>query len=147
MKPNKIRPIAICVFRDDDRILAAEGYDSVKKQTFYRPLGGKIEFGEHGADTIVRELKEEIQAEVTNVRYIGTLENLFTYEGQRGHEITLVYDGELVDKSLYERDGLKGWEADMTLLFTAYWRSMNFFRAPGAPPLYPDGLLELLGRG
>jgi hypothetical protein len=42
---NKIRPIAICVFRHKDRILVAEGYDPVKKQTFYRPLGGVIEFG------------------------------------------------------------------------------------------------------
>ena len=34
MKPNVIRPIAICVFRHDGRILAAEGYDPLKAQVF-----------------------------------------------------------------------------------------------------------------
>ena len=29
MKPNAIRPIAICVFQHNGRILAAEGYDPV----------------------------------------------------------------------------------------------------------------------
>jgi len=144
MKPGKIRPLAICIFRHGDHILAAEGFDSVKQQTFYRPLGGRIEFGERGAETIVRELREEIKAEVTNIRYLGTLENIFTYEGQQGHEIVLVYDGQLTDSALYERDGIEGWEDDLKLLFTAHWRTVDFFRAPDAPPLYPDGLLDLI---
>lgn len=144
MKPGKIRPLAICIFRHGDRILAAEGFDSVKQQTFYRPLGGRIEFGERGAETIIRELREEIKAEVTNIRYLGTLENIFTYEGQQGHEIVLVYDGQFTDSLLYERDGIEGWEDDLKLLFTAHWRTVDFFRAPDAPPLYPDGLVDLI---
>ncbi len=46
MKKNKIRPIALCVFLNNNRILVNEGYDPVKQQTFYRSLGGGIEFGE-----------------------------------------------------------------------------------------------------
>ena len=46
MKKNRIRPLAICVFLNNNRILVAEGYDPIKQQTFYRPLGGGIEFGE-----------------------------------------------------------------------------------------------------
>lgn len=143
MKPNKIRPLAICVFQHNGRILVAEGYDSVKKQTFYRPLGGKIEFGERGIDTVIRELHEEIKAEVTDLRYLGTLENIFTYEGQSGHEIVLVYDGRFVDESIYTRASVEGAEDD-ELLFTAYWKSLNYFRGKKALPLYPDGLLDLL---
>ena len=60
MKAGKIRPLAICVFLHQGRILVSVGYDSVKKQTFYRPLGGKIEFGEPSAETVRRELMEEI---------------------------------------------------------------------------------------
>jgi ADP-ribose pyrophosphatase YjhB (NUDIX family) len=145
MKPGKIRPLAICVFRREDRILVAEGYDKTKRQTFYRPLGGRIEFGERAADTVARELREEIQQDVRDLRYLGTLENIFTYEGLAGHEIVLVYDGVFVDESVYTRAAIEGTEAEDILqpLFTAYWKPLAFFRG-GAAPLYPDGLLTLL---
>lgn len=144
MKLGKIRPLAICVFRHGNRILAAEGYDTVKRQTFYRPLGGRIEFGETGVQTIARELREEISAAVTDVHYLGTLENIFVYNGQPGHEIVLVYDGVLADQTLYERVSIEGREDEDELLFTAYWKSLDEFRGQDRPPLYPHGLLELL---
>lgn len=143
MKPGKVRPLAVCVFRHDRHILVAEGYDSLKRQVFYRPLGGKIKFGERGAETIMRELREEIKAEVTDLRYLGTLENLFTYQGEPGHEIVLVYDGAFADRGFYVLQSIEGRD-DHVLLFTAYWKSLSYFRGKKAPPLYPDGLLELL---
>ena len=145
MKKNRIRPLAICVFLRDGRILAAKGYDDVKKQTFYRPLGGAIEFGESSAKTIARELKEEIDAKVKDLRYLGTLENIFTFNGDHGHEIVLVYDGAFVDKNLYKRDAIEGHEDNKDASrFTAYWIRLDDFRGKHAPPLYPTGLLELL---
>ena len=80
-------PIAICVFSHNGRILAAEGHDPLKRQPFYRPLGGAIEFGETRRKRLRRELHEELGATVAGLRYLGTLENIFTYDGQRGHEI------------------------------------------------------------
>ena len=65
---NRIRPLAICLFRHNERILVAEAYDPVKKEAFYRPLGGGIEFGEHSEQTIQRELLEEIGAEVCELK-------------------------------------------------------------------------------
>jgi 8-oxo-dGTP pyrophosphatase MutT (NUDIX family) len=141
MREEKIRPIAICVCREGERILVAEGHDSKKGQTFYRPLGGTIEFGERGAETVRREFREEIAAHLTEVRYLGTLENIFTYEGWRGHEIVLVYDGRLSDAHLYEKDVIQGDELGQP--FKAVWKRLNEF-GPGKPPVYPDGLLELL---
>ena len=79
MDEKRIRPISICVCRDGDRILVAEGRDSKKNQVFYRPLGGTIEFGERGEETVCRELMEEIGATLTDVRYLGALENIFIY--------------------------------------------------------------------
>jgi 8-oxo-dGTP pyrophosphatase MutT (NUDIX family) len=144
MRPEAIRPIAICVCRHGDRILVAEGRDSKKEQVFYRPLGGTIEFGEHGEDTVRREFREEIRSDLTDVRYLGTLENIFVYEGQRGHEIVLVYDGRLVDPSLYTQETIQGDESGHQ--FKAVWKRLDEF-GPGGSPVYPDGLLDLIGSG
>ena len=57
-----IRPIALCVIRHDDAVFVFEGYDPLKDQTFYRPLGGGIEFGETSEQAIRREMREEIAA-------------------------------------------------------------------------------------
>jgi ADP-ribose pyrophosphatase YjhB (NUDIX family) len=142
MSKHKIRPLAIGIFRRDDRILVCEGYDPIKQQTFYRPLGGGIEFGEWAAQAVTRELREEIGAEMINPHYLGTLENLFTYNGKPGHEIVLVFTGELTDPALYERETWVGHE-DNGQEFQVVWKPLADFAA-GQAPLYPDGLLALL---
>jgi len=136
------RPIAICIFSHGDRILVGEGYDSVKKQTFYRPLGGAIEFGELSRDAIVREIREEIGADIANLRYLTTIETVFTCDGQPGHEVVMVYEAAFADPSIYERPALNGVE-DGGLHFQAVWKPVDDFSG-GDPPLYPEGLLELL---
>lgn len=138
----KVRPIAICVCRDGGRILVAEGRDSRKRQTFYRPLGGAIEFGERGEESVRREFREEIGADLLEVRALGVLENIFTYEGRRGHEIVLVYDGRLANTALYQKEVIIGNEFGMP--FKAVWKRLDEFE-PGGLILYPEGLLELLG--
>ncbi len=145
MKKNRIRPLAICVFRHNDRILVAEGYDPLKGQTFHRPLGGGIEFGELSRETICRELMEELGVEVKpeSLKYLGTLENIFTFNGTPGHEIVQVYDGELSQPGLYEQAMIVGHEADVKESFNALWKSLDEF-GEGKSILYPTGLLELL---
>jgi 8-oxo-dGTP pyrophosphatase MutT (NUDIX family) len=143
MKKNRIRPLAICVFRNNGRILVAEGYDPVKGQTFYRPLGGAIEFGERSQDTVQRELMEEIGARVEDLQYLGTLENIFIFNGEAGHEIVMVYDGVLTESGLYEQAEVEGREADADESFKAVWKSLDEF-GEGKSILYPTGLLELL---
>jgi 8-oxo-dGTP pyrophosphatase MutT (NUDIX family) len=141
MLEEKIRPIAICVCRDGERILVAEGRDSKKGRVFYRPLGGTIEFGEHGAEAVRREFREEIGSDLSEVRYLGMLENIFVYEGRHGHEIVLVYDGRLSDRSLYAREIIPGDEFGHK--FKAVWKRLEEF-GPGSSPVYPEGLLELI---
>jgi 8-oxo-dGTP pyrophosphatase MutT (NUDIX family) len=113
----------------------------MKHHSYCRPLGGGIEFGETSAEAIVREIREELRAEITNLRLIGTLENIFTYLGSPGHEIIQIYDGEFVDHGLYELPYLLGAESDGTA-FKAFWRDPSYFSA--SLPLYPGGLAELL---
>ena len=141
---NQIRPLAICIFRNGDRILVGEGYDPVKRETFYRPLGGGIEYGERAEDALRRELREEIAAEVESPQYLFTLENIFTFNGETGHEIVMIFDARLTDESLYAQETVAGTEFDgiQEFPFKALWKRLDEF-GPGAP-LYPDGLLDAL---
>lgn len=142
MTSEKIRPIVIGIFRKGDVILVFEGYDPIKEETFYRPLGGGIDFGEHSRQTLIREIHEELGAEITEVRYLGALENVFTYNGQPGHEIIFVYEAAFVDPAFYELPELTGYEDDDSP-FRAIWKPLEIFRR-GEAPLYPKGLLGLL---
>jgi 8-oxo-dGTP pyrophosphatase MutT (NUDIX family) len=144
MKKKRIRPLAICVFRHNDRILVAEGYDSVKDEYFYRPLGGGIEFGESSVETICRELMEELNAEVDreSLKYLGAVENIFHFNGIPGHEIVLIYDGALKDSELYEKALITGKEVNGEDV-QAMWKNLAEF-GEGKSILYPTGLIEIL---
>jgi 8-oxo-dGTP pyrophosphatase MutT (NUDIX family) len=137
-----IRPIAICVIRHDEHILVFEGRDPAKPETHYRPLGGGIDFGETGRAAVAREMREEFAAELQNVRFLGTLENIFTFAGLPKHEIVLVYEADLVDAALYSSEARVGHEDDGTP-FQVMWKRLSDF-GPGGLILYPDGLLSLL---
>ena len=144
-KKKQIRPLAICLFRNHDRILVAEGYDSVKDEYFYRPLGGGIEFGETSMETVCRELMEELNVEVDrdSLTYLGTVENIFHFNGTPGHEIVLIYDGTLKKSGLYEQAVLTGKESNGEDN-RAVWMSIDEFSS-GKSILYPTGLVEILG--
>jgi ADP-ribose pyrophosphatase YjhB (NUDIX family) len=139
---NRIRPIAIVVFRRaDGAILAAPGYDNVKQQRFYRPLGGEIEFWERAEDAARREIREEVGAEITGLKLLGVEENIFTYLGARGHELVWTFEASFADSSFYERDVVPCLEGDAA--FEAHWVPLSLFER-GEAPLYPEGLLDVL---
>jgi 8-oxo-dGTP pyrophosphatase MutT (NUDIX family) len=140
---SHIRPLAICIFSHNNKILVSEEHDPSKGETFYRPLGGGIEFGEHSTETIHRELMEEIGAQVKDLVYLGTLENIYIFNKIPGHEIVQVYDGVLIESGLYEQAVISGHEADVNLPMKVIWKSLDEF-GPGKSILYPDGLFELL---
>jgi 8-oxo-dGTP pyrophosphatase MutT (NUDIX family) len=136
------RPVALCLFTNNGRVLAAKGTDSVKQTEFYRPIGGMIEFGEYGIDAIQREVMEETGQKIRKVKYLGTLENIFVYEGKSGHEIILMYDAEFEDESMYDKECIDIVEVD--------WCKAEWIRIEdcisGKVTIYPNGIIELLKR-
>ena len=143
MNDEQIRPLALGIVWRGDELLVFEGYDHVKDETFYRPLGGGIEFGERSQEALRREFREELDVELTNVRYLATTENIFVCDGRRGHEIVLLYQAALADPSLYEQETFEVHEENE--IVPARWMPLREFRE-GGPLLYPDGLLEHLMR-
>ena len=143
-KRKRVRPLAICIFRNQDRILVNQGYDPIKEEYFYRPLGGGIEFGESAADTVCREIMEELNVEVNkeSLKYLGAVENIFHFKGTPFHEIILIYDGLLKDSRLYEQPVILGAEADGEKI-QAVWKNIDDF-GTGRAILYPTGLLEMI---
>ena len=135
----RIRPLALAVFRSGSRILVEDKWD--RPEPFYRPPGGGVEFGERGIDAVRREMVEEFGAEITDVRPLGALENIFDYHGRTGHEIVLAFGARFVDASFYGAERIVGTESEGTRI-EAIW--LDVLR-PLDRPLYPDGLLELLG--
>ena len=141
MTAPRIRALALCIFHHDGKILVNEAVDSVTQRSFFRPIGGGIEFGETSAQAIEREVQEELGLAITDARLLGTLESLFTYAGKPGHEIVQVYDAKFVDGSVYERPHLDGQESNGAP-FVARWVALEGFT--DVAPLVPDGLSALL---
>jgi 8-oxo-dGTP pyrophosphatase MutT (NUDIX family) len=142
MEPGEIRPIAICVFRDEDRIFAGGYVDPSSGEAFFRPLGGAIRFGERGRECIIRELREEMGAEVKDITFLGMLENIFTYDAKQGHEIVLVYQAYFENPGIYGVASVRCQDDDGEV--PARWIPIDDFET-GKAVLYPDGLLDLLG--
>ncbi|MFE4104776.1 NUDIX hydrolase [Almyronema epifaneia] len=141
MAKRKIRPIAICLFRQGDRILVHEGYDATKGEAFCRPLGGGIDFGETSQQAIAREIQEELGAEITHIQLLGILESIFTYNGEPMHELVFVYDAEFVDSAWYQQEAVQVTEGKRQ--FEARWRSLSELSGTHIC-LVPEQLWELL---
>ncbi len=140
-KPGEIRVLALGIIKKGDRTFISQGYDPVKQQTFYRAMGGGVDFGETSFQALQREFQEEIQAELTNIHYLGCIENLFTFNGKQGHEILQVYECDFVDPKFYELENLVFAEGERQK--TALWVEISRFKS-GELKLVPENFLAYL---
>ena len=124
-----------------ERIFVSEGYDPVKQQTFYRAMGGGVDFGETSREALVREFQEEIQADLINIQYLGCLENLFVYNGEPGHELIQLYQCEFADPHFYQLKQLVFAEGKRQK--TALWVDINRFKS-GELLLLPHEFIKYL---
>lgn len=141
MKPGTIRPVAVCIIKNKDRLLVTVSRDSVKKETFCRLIGGGIEFGETGEEALRREFQEELGTDLANVKYLTSMENIFTYEGMPGHEIDLIFEADLVNKDIYQKDNIQ--IIDNNEGGAATWQKISDFKQKKLI-LYPTVSLQYL---
>lgn len=116
---GKIRGLAVAIIKQGNKILVSPGHDQVKGTDFYRLLGGGIEFGETSEQAVKREIYEELNVELENLKLLEVTENIFTYNGRAGHEIAFIYYAEFVDKSLYQQERFKIMDSNEE--FEAVW--------------------------
>lgn len=140
---RRIRPLALALIRNSKgQFLFHKGHDRVKGENFYRPLGGGIEFSESGQVAIEREIMEELNQEVVVSGLTACFENVFTFEGQKGHEIVMLFSADFKNKTAYEPVELEIFESGVAIA-KAVWRSVAEIKTEGAQ-LYPTGLEEVL---
>lgn len=139
----KPRPIALGILEKQGAILVEKinGKHMYGEGDYYRPPGGGIELGEHSEQTVVRELREELGADVTPTAFLGFLENIFRVEGSVGHEIVALYRVRFEEESLYRRDVFSLTDGDSQN--EAVWVPLADF-ASGDKLLMPNGLLKIL---
>lgn len=139
----KVKAFAVLLNRLGDAHLVWQGSDETKSPAhFHRLLGGHVEFGESSLDAVQREVREETMSELTEPRLLGVLENRFVYRGEPGHEVVFVYTGLLTPPEPVPAAG--GWLQDNDSPIWAEWRPLTPDNQ--APPLYPEGVQDLLSR-
>lgn len=86
--------------------------------------GGRVEFYEQAEDAIRRELFEEIGIRVQECRLVWMVENFFTKDEKKFHEISLYYFIELLqENNLEENDEFYGIEYEKNILFS--WKKID----------------------
>lgn len=136
------RPVAQAVLRRGGALLVIETTEVSTGRQFYRLPGGTIEFGERGKDSVVREIQEEFGVSGVVRGFCGVIENIYTYNGEIGHELILVFDVQVNDPEWSKAEVIAGEEDDGTA-FTCRWVTFEQARQEGRP-VYPDGLEALL---
>lgn len=142
MSSRTIRVVALGVIQRGEELLVSELYDPDEDYHFYRPLGGGIEFGELGHQTLKREFDEELGVELTDVEYLETYEDVFTFDGEQEHEIWRLYEATIVEEWPYERERMMGHEPEIGEEFPVVWKHPSAF-TDDDETIYPEELLLL----
>lgn len=141
---GRIRPIVRCVLRRGEspvEILVAREEDPERGTDIWFPPGGGMDFGETAEEALRREVREELGAEIQNLRLLGVIEPRFQYAGEQHHQLVMIYEGMFSDPAMYDREDLVITEPTVSL--PAEWRPLDDF-AEGGRLLMPLGLYDLL---
>ena len=140
--PRRIRVIALGLLWRDGRLLVAEVRDDAGRLKGVRPLGGGVAFGETWRQALRREMREELGLDVVLRGEAQVIENIFSHEGETGHEIVFLAAVE-ADLSALPAGDAFAFREDHGAAQLARWVDPH---APDAPPLFPVGLNEALNR-
>uniref|UniRef100_A0A832M2X3 NUDIX domain-containing protein n=1 Tax=Oscillatoriales cyanobacterium SpSt-402 TaxID=2282168 RepID=A0A832M2X3_9CYAN len=139
---NRIRVVALGLIVDGDRVFVYSDYEPIKQRQFYRALGGGVEFGESSLEALQREFWEEIQAELTNIEYLGCIENRFMHLNQPKHEIIQLYRCDFADPQFYQLQEVTFFDGSNKPI-AAQWVECDRFKS-GELWLVPEACLQFI---
>lgn len=70
-------------------------FEFSKKNNFYFVIGGRVKTNESSDDAAKREIFEEIGVQLENLKIRAIIENFFTEDNKKFHEICFVYNAEI----------------------------------------------------
>ncbi|MBR0558173.1 NUDIX hydrolase [Ciceribacter sp. L1K23] len=75
-------------------------------ETFWTFPGGRAEMGETSQETLVREMREELDVEAKVGPLLWIVENFFHYEGRDWHELGFYYQMDIPESFPFHRDNI-----------------------------------------
>ena len=133
---------AVAIIRRGDHVLIHRS----THENYWSLPGGRVEFGETAAETLRREMVEELGCRSNPGALRFLVENYFVYEGQAVHEIGWYFDVELVDAFPFATDTVCHRVVDGASELEFRWvrcDSETFEVYPLLPPMLPGQLLDL----
>jgi ADP-ribose pyrophosphatase YjhB (NUDIX family) len=89
--PRRAEQTARAIITLGDRVLVCQG----KTEDYCHLPGGHVEAGEHPADALKRELKEEAGREVSYLKHLADIDNIFDKGNTRVEESMSLYKADL----------------------------------------------------
>ncbi|MDB5587025.1 MAG: hydrolase [Devosia sp.] len=132
---------AVAIIRRDGHVLIHRA----THETFWSLPGGRVEFGETAAETLEREIVEELgcTSKISELRYL--VENFFTYNGEACHEIGWYYEAELSSAFPFLTDDICHRATDGAFGLEFRWVKCDlksFGVYPLLPPMLPSQLVD-----
>ena len=112
-------------------------------EAFWTFPGGRAELGETAAQTLQREMREELAANIEVIRLLWIVESFFDYDERRYHELAFYFLMRLPDDSPYLDQSIThaGQEAEPELIFQWF---LNDAATLAGLPLLPSFLQTAL---
>ncbi len=118
-----MRAVAFCLLEHQNRLLLQEFWHEHDRYHFFRPPGGGIELGERAVDAARREMREELDTEISEPELITVLENIFEYGGETKHEIVFLFRAAVLDERITSVPEIQ--ILDNTYAFRAVWQPVE----------------------
>lgn len=99
--------VAVMAYNDNKILLQRNS-----KDPFYSLIGGRVQLGESSLTAVKREVLEEVGIEVkdSEVKLINVIENFFTYNNTKYHELLYIY--RLENEEINAMDNFKTLDKD-----------------------------------
>ncbi len=97
---KNIEHIARVLIVREDKILLCK---DLKHGHYFLP-GGHVEFGENAEKSLIREMKEESQSEISNFKFAGVFENSYEEDGEIHHEVNILHTANVKDEKVISKE-------------------------------------------